>query len=249
MAGRFVDEVARQPELRREQALQRLMRCPISALLPEQERLVEVYREAYFRVGSSTAPADRTRAEAAITKLYAGSGAPLPRFEWGASPRWGAERVAELGAAVGDPLWAMIGDSLWAMLGESMSLHGVSLSSLGSSLWTSLSPSLWTSLGLSLRSSLASSLGSSLGNWLGGSQEAYCVSHYIYGHEVLSVPYSYVAECKLYLRDEVVRSCGWWWPYSEVCICTDRPELLEWTEEQPPKLRRVCYRDGWGVSK
>lgn len=82
---------------------------------------------------------------------------------------------------------------------------------------------------------------------MGGSQEVYWVAHYLYGHEVLAVPYPSSAVRRLYLHDEVARSCGWWCPYSTICICTDRPELLEWTEDQPPRLRRVRYRDGWEV--
>jgi Domain of unknown function (DUF6745) len=50
----------------------------------------------------------------------------------------------------------------------------------------------------------------------------------------------------------LARSCGWWWPGEDVCVVTDRPELVR-TEPRPGtrheevRLQRdgVRYRDGW----
>jgi hypothetical protein len=66
---------------------------------------------------------------------------------------------------------------------------------------------------------------------------------------VLMVPYQESDIAKLRLHDEVARSCGWWWPYEKVCICTDRPEILEWDDASPPKLKHVRYRDGFEVKR
>ncbi len=253
-------------QLHREQALQVLGGFPLEGLLPEQQRLVEVYRDEYFQIGASTEPADRPMAERAITALYAAAGHAAPAFEWGESPRWGAPRVQalgdSLGFSVGASLRSSLGFSVGASLGSSLrSSLGASLgsslypalgSSLRDSLWGSLRDSLWGSLRdslvESLRSSLDASLGDSIRGSIWGTQEAYWVGHHVYCLRVLCVPYRDADVRRLLWHDEVVRSCGWWWPYRHRCVCTDRPEVLEWTDAAPPKLRRVRYRDGWEVA-
>ncbi len=244
--------------LHREQALQVLGGFPLEGLLPEQQRLIEVYRDEYFQIGASTEPADRPRAERAITALYAAAGHAAPEFEWGPSPHWGAERVQALGYSPGAPLGPALGASLWDSLWASLySTLGASLySTLYSTLWGSLRDSLWGSLRDSLADSLRDSLVASHGDslWdslrvsLRGTQEAYWVGHHLYCLRVLCVPYRDDYVRRMLWHDEVVRSCGWWWPYQDRCICTDRPEVLEWTDETPLMLRRVRYRDGWEVA-
>jgi hypothetical protein len=241
---RFVETVARQPALAREQTLQRLTGYPITALLPEQQRLVEVYREEYFRVGSSTDPADHPRAERAITALYAEHGYDPPRFEWGASPQWGAKQRAPLVDSLRAVLRTVLRDSLGTSLFDALgdSLRVLLENSIEDSLYEP-----WHSLRSALRVRCRDARKNADRTAM-GVQESYWVAFHLYGHEVLGVPYQERSVRRLYLYDEVVRSCGWWWPYPEVCICTDRPALLEWTEESPPKLRRVRYRDGWEVT-
>jgi hypothetical protein len=50
----------------------------------------------------------------------------------------------------------------------------------------------------------------------------------------------------------LARSCGWWWPGEEVCVVTERPELVQtepvpgaWHEEVRLRPGGVRYRDGW----
>ncbi len=238
-------------QLHREQALQVLGGFPLAGLLPEQQRLVEVYRDEYFQIGASTEPADRPMAERAITALYAEAGHAAPAFEWGASPRWGAELIqaqwSSLADSLADLLEDSLGSSLWGSLDSALrsSLADSLRVSLGSSLRDSLADSLEDSLGSSLWSSLVDSTGASPVDSMRGAQEAFWVAHHVYCLRVLCVPYRDDDVRRLLCNDEVVRSCGWWWPYRHRCVCTDRPEVLEWTDETPPKLRRVRYRDGW----
>ncbi len=240
-------------QLQREQALQLLGGFPLEGLLPEQRRLVGVYRAEYFRIGSSTEPADRPMAERAITALYAAAGHAAPAFEWGPSPRWGAELIQAQWSSVGRSLRDLLQDLMWDSLGCSLgsSLVDPLWGSLLNSLWVPLRASLWTSLRASLEASLEASLvespGVSLLASLRGAQESYWMGHHVYCCRVLCVPYRDDNVRQLLCHDEVARSCGWWWPYQYRCICTDRPEVLEWNDETPPKLRRVRYRDGWEV--
>ena len=53
---------------------------------PDALARVAAFREAWFRVGTSTEPADRPRTEAAIARVYAVLGTSRPRFVWCDSP-------------------------------------------------------------------------------------------------------------------------------------------------------------------
>jgi hypothetical protein len=90
-------------------------------------------------------------------------------------------------------------------------------------------------------------IGNPIWSSLSGSQDSYWLAIHLYAADVLVVPYPESALVRLRLHDEVARSCGWWWPYKETCICTDRPETLEWNGASPPQFWRVRYRDGFEV--
>jgi hypothetical protein len=233
------------PELLREQMVTAMRGFPITELLPEQRRYVDLYREEYFRVGSCTEPADRPRAEAAIAALYAENGKERPRFEWGPSPRWGSgrgfsiRRQEEQKPAVA--LKELIKGSLTDWLSESFwrSVRGwPPYAQIGAALGEELGSSLLDRL-------YNSNSGISLWDAIKGSQEVNWIAHHLYVDDVIRVPYPVEDLVKLRFHDEVARSCGWWWPYEGWCICTDRPEILEWDDASPPKLRRVRYRDGF----
>lgn len=58
----------------------------INSLTAEQEIRLPQFRDEWFRIGCSTAPADRPRAEAAITEMYRIIGKDKPQFIWFDSP-------------------------------------------------------------------------------------------------------------------------------------------------------------------
>jgi hypothetical protein len=241
--------IAPTPELLREQMVTAMKGFPITELLPEQQRYVGLYREEYFRVGSSTEPADRPRAEAAITALYASFSKPPPYFEWGPSPQWGKERSIVLGPSISKSFSSFLCDAMYSTLDKSLSdqiIDDVEFS-LSVVLRESFTESLVKSLGKSPRPSSIEADEGPLYKSIGGSHESYWIAYHLYNADVLNVPYIAVALQDLLLHDAVARSCGWWWPYRKVCFCTDRPEILEWTGDDPPKLRRVRYRDGFEV--
>jgi hypothetical protein len=119
-------------------------------------------------------------------------------------------------------------------------------------LWSSLELSLGSSLGSSLRSSLWSSLESSLESvWttsLWGQQDAYWVAYYLYGAEI-GATYREDDRAVLDLWAELCRSCMWWWPYRDVCIVSDRPEMIRFDGDRlhNPDGPAVRFRDGWSV--
>ena len=58
----------------------------IEELTKEQSELLKAWRSEWFKIGSSTEPADRSAAEAAVTEIYKILGKPQPKFIWAGSP-------------------------------------------------------------------------------------------------------------------------------------------------------------------
>jgi hypothetical protein len=139
----------------------------IERLTPDQEARLPVVRREWFEVGTCTEPADRPRAEAAITQMYAVIGEPAPRFLWCDSPLTAnlANLLGPQKDSLWASLWASLRDSLGASLRDSLeaSLRASLGASLGVSLRASLRDSLVASLGVSLEASLRASLGDGLG--------------------------------------------------------------------------------------
>jgi len=159
----------------------------IEKLTAEQEQALVAYHAECMAIGTSTAPADRPKAEAAISKMYQFIGKPQPKFIWCDSPatcilarlvlqEWlkTAKDESSLWSSLESSLGSSLRSSLWSSLGSSLesSLESSLWSSLRSSLGSSLRSSLWSSLGSSLESSLWSSLRSSLWSSLGSSLES-----------------------------------------------------------------------------
>jgi hypothetical protein len=141
----------------------------LTKLTTEQQALLPNFRSEWFRCGTCTERADRSKAEAAILAMRAEIGvATRPIFVWCQSPvtsslalhvlkseQWRAfvrDLHGKLPDVTGASLGDSLGDSLRASLGDSLR------ASLGASLWASLRDSLGDSLGASLRDSLWDSL-------------------------------------------------------------------------------------------
>src|ERR1700749_5321840 len=112
----------------------------IESLTPGQELNLIEWRDRWFRAGTCTNAADRPRAEAAITQMYAEIGKPAPRFIWADSPLTANIIMYLISDKKGNSLCNSLGNSL--------------CNSLGDSLWDSLRDSLWDSLQNSLLGSV-----------------------------------------------------------------------------------------------
>lgn len=67
----------------------------ITALTPEQEAQIEVYREKYRQIGLSTKKTDREKAEKAVLDSYLYLGLEKPEFIWADDPFHGAVLAAQ----------------------------------------------------------------------------------------------------------------------------------------------------------
>jgi hypothetical protein len=90
-----------------------------------------------------------------------------------------------------------------------------------------------------------------LGECWWGQQESYWIAFYKFAEEVLGVKYE--KEEDLELWSQIAQSCGWWWPYKDVCIISERPKEVNWeTTRAQPRLHKddgpaINFRDGYSV--
>ena len=143
---------------------------------------------------------------------------------------WGQLRD-QLGGQLRDQLWGQLGDQLWGQLGDQ--LRG----QLGGQLWDQLRDQLGDQLwGQRL---------SYMGTWFAGQWDYYWM--YLDGGRRVGAKYATAADQALSSHCDIAKSCGWWYPFNDFCIVTDRPAVLHVDEqgrfhaEDGPAL---SYRDG-----
>ena len=156
----------------------------IEKLTQEQEKLVPVWRDEWFKIGSSTEPANRKEAELAVVDMLKIAGKyNNQKIVWCSS--WMTAELLQ-NVLLNNSLWVSLKDSLRDSLGASLrdslrdslwvslvdSLRASLRDSLVDSLGASLADSLWVSLWVSLEASLGDSLRDSLGASLEASLRA-----------------------------------------------------------------------------
>ena len=67
----------------------------IKKLTPQQEILLQQYKKDWFAIGSCTDPADKPRAEKAITEMYRRIDQAAPIFVWAPSPKSAITAIAK----------------------------------------------------------------------------------------------------------------------------------------------------------
>ncbi|WP_067481325.1 DUF6745 domain-containing protein [Actinomadura hibisca] len=90
-----------------------------------------------------------------------------------------------------------------------------------------------------------------------GQHDAYWIAHYDAQQRLGLAHYSSEQRHQLGLWAALARSCGWWWPYDEVCVVSERPVAVH-TEPMPGRTQgehwlhhpdgpAVRYADGWSL--
>jgi len=208
-------------------------------------------RSEWLSHALSTEPADRERAETAITALYRLVGAERPRFVWVASPSAAAE-VLPFAEGPVDPRdalsewergFATLAFELRQSLGRGSGSGGVRpswrprLASAAAALeagrsldevvdqWVHGSLGRWLVDGLCLpvRRALADRLPGF--GWY-GQHDAHWIA---YGDARRQLGLCRFAPADLEQLDlwaAVARSCGWWWPRRRICVVAERPEAI-----------------------
>jgi hypothetical protein len=68
------------------------------------------------------------------------------------------------------------------------------------------------------------------------------------GRDVLDIRYSHATAVQLELWSEVMRSCGWLWPFQHICLISERPAAIHWDAQERlhhPSEASLRYRDGF----
>ena len=200
----------------------------INKLTPAQESKLAEYREKWIGVGLSTAPADRNEAESGAVDAYRSAGIEPPKvFVWLGSPYAGCIASAmlsqvwsQVGAQVRAQVRAQVGAQVWSQVGAQV----------GDQVWSQVGDQVWAQV-----SRAAYGLHDS--EWL---------SFYDFFREECSVE-----SCKrLDGLSKIAKSAGWFWPFTNVCILSERPCELH----RDPRFRLHCedgpaikYPDGWCI--
>ena len=88
-----------------------------------------------------------------------------------------------------------------------------------------------------------------MGTWFGGSQDLYFWGWADGGRRVgANYPQKLDAQIDSHLT--ISRSIGWWYPFHDFCIITDRPSILKFDEDQRLHCENgpaVLYRDDYSM--
>jgi hypothetical protein len=237
----------------------------IEKLTPEQEALLPVYRDKWIAIGLSNETANRPRAEAGIAMAYQIAKLPPPKeIKWFDSPKtmiehsvrdsvgdsmWNSVRYSvgnsvrnSVRDSVWDSMWDSMWDSVWASMRDSVrdSVMDSVVNSVRNSVWASMRDSVRDSVVNSVRNSVRDSV-----CW--GQHGADWLSFYDYMGEALGL------QDKVYPLHgliEIAKSAGWWMPYKDICLISERP--CELHRNHQGRLHKdggmaVRYPDGWGI--
>jgi hypothetical protein len=223
----------------------------ITRLTDEQVAQQEVYRDKWIKIGLSTDPACRDKAEAAIKQMYTAASIPQPqKIVWCGSPlSQGLTRAiildkrvrASVGDSVRDSVWASVWDSVWASVRASVR------ASVGASVRASVGDSVWASVRASVRASVWDSVRASVGDSGYGQHDASWLAFYEYFRQ----------QCGLASQTERLtglieqsKHAGWYIPHQHICWVSERHHVL--VRDERGRLHcengpAVAYPDGWAI--
>jgi hypothetical protein len=227
------------------------------------QRDAAAIRDEWLGRALSAPPADRPAAEAAISGLYRLAGLDPPRFHWVPSPLAAFETVPPGMRLRPDGPHVFDGPAARALaacalglrldLDDAVRAHCSSLAGLfRQQVQFSLARSVRGTLGMVARA--AHDRKRAADTWY----DRLCVSwiaYYDVMRRVAGVPFTSEETRRLDLWGAALTSSGWWWPYEDVCVVSDRPVAVRTEpsgddgEVRPhaPDGPAIRYADGWDV--
>jgi hypothetical protein len=230
----------------------------IEKLTKEQEERFQEFVDKWTRIGLSTEPADRTKAESSVAKAYAAANLPSPKIVWCGSPfSEGLTRAiimdkklwASVGASVRASVWDSVRASVWdsvrASVGDSV---GDSVrASVGESVGESVGDSVRASVGASVWDSVRASVGASVGACGYGQHDANWIGFYNFFRVVCLLENE---TQKLNGMTGITESAGWYLPHQKLCWISERHNTLKRNEQGRLHCdggAAVEYPDGWQI--
>ena len=210
----------------------------ITSLTSEQKAAFPRYVAEWTAHGLCTQPADRSMAARAIAMMYSRAGLNVPKIIWADSPLSGAlvVHVLKNNNSIGDN----VKGGVWGNVGYNVrfNVRASVRTSAGVSVWNSV----WSNIGAIVRANVRASVGNNVRDsvednvrasvkdnvwnsiWASvwGQHEAGWLAFYRYFRDECGLVNETKALSGLWL---LCRSCGWIYPYKNVCIATERPAV------------------------
>lgn len=214
----------------------------------ERWRQATDIRDEWLGWALSTLPADRKAAEAAITELYRLIGYDPPRFVWVDSPGAALSELPPARKLRESELPTRSAD--WPVANQLATLQADLRRHLDARIDKRLISDRLRDI---VRDAICTPLRLELGDdgvnlaWR-GQHDAYWVGHYDAWIRAWGIRTR--AQGQLDLWAALARSCGWWWPYDDVCVVSERTAEVHLEDgvglhaDGGPAVR---YRDGWAV--
>jgi hypothetical protein len=217
-------------------------------LTPAQEALLPVIRDKWIAIGLSTERADRPRAEAAVRLAYQRAKLSGPaRTIWAGSPLAGTATADALirrasqvrtGTDVRGQVICAVTDQTSNVVARQVSKRvrndvvNQVASQVAGQVWSPIRHQIDLHID---RPIAGAGYGQHDAHWL-----AYFDALGLYGLDV----------SPLDGLMEIAASCGWWWPFEDVCVLSERPSLV--ARDAGGRLDcsdgpAVAYPDGWAM--
>jgi len=223
----------------------------IDRLTPEQEAQLPAIRDKWIAIGLSTERADRTRAEAAVRLAYLQGGLAAPaRIVWAGSPMAGARLASSLARARSQRLAPKSSLEVRSHVTEQVTLRASNLissqvskavrSEVVNQVASQVAGQVWGPV----RHHIERQIEGRLDGAGYGQHDAHWIAFYdALGRLGVDVP-------GLEGLTELTASCGWWWPFEDVCVLSERHTVL--ARDGQGRLHSangpaVAYPDGWLV--
>jgi hypothetical protein len=206
-------------------------------------------RDEWLRHGLSTQPADRERAEAGVEHAYRAANLTPPKVVvWLRSPLEGViasamfkdQVAAQVRVKVGSQVWDQVGDQVadqvWDQVADQV------WDQVWNQVWTQVRDRVWNQVWDQVRAQVWDQAGVYA---IYGSQDASWLSFYRVFRSA-----GVEAAKRLDGLSQVATSAGWWWPFKQAVILTERPCHLHRDDQyrlHNDKGLAIAYPDGWGV--
>ena len=210
----------------------------IEKLTQAQEKRMIEFRQTWLEIGLNTQPADRPRAEQAISEMYKLIGKKPPTFVW-------CQSILEVQLYINTK--ANLWDNLWANLRAN--LRDNLRANLGANLRDNLRDNLGANLRANLRDNLRDHNLQFINTFFWGQQDSYWIAYYLFAGEI-GVSYSVKDSNLINLWSELAQSCLWWWPFERECIILERMNFIG--KDENGRLHNLSgpaysFRDGYGA--
>jgi hypothetical protein len=213
-----------------------------------KEQWAELYkwRDEWFKIGSSCEPAKRADTEETIAKLYASIGEKKPKFLWCDSPlacstlidlmtNW--EKVKDT-----KPNTLMSGSHVQENVIDTFCNIPEAKKKVASK-----------DIRFKARQYLSNTTTEKTYTYFWGSLDSYWIAFYLFCRDVIGVTYDAKDSESLDQWAILAKSCFFWYPFENYCICSDRPKTIHWDmEPETPRLHNatapaVTFRDDWKI--